>query len=123
MIPKKVNIAGIEHKIIEEDRTKLRLALKKIGIEDWKTRFSYWDPIDAHIYVDRSLRKELKEFFFCIEVVRAWSYFIGDKLAEDERIIRPYAVQLRLLLRSVANSSKGKSKNGKEDEKSARYIH
>jgi len=125
MIPKKVNIAGIEHKVIEEDRTRLQLALKKIGVENWRNRFSYWDPVDARIYLDRDLREELKELLFCIETIRAWTFFVGGKLGEEEEEIRPYATQLRLLLRSVVDSSKGRKTEGKnrgEGEEGARYI-
>jgi len=116
LIPKRVNIAGIDYKVVLEDENTLKSALREIGVEGWRGRYSYWDPVDTRIYISKNLPNELMEFYFCLEVFRAWSYYIGDKLWKEDRIIRPYAVQLRLLLKSFR-------KKQKEEREKQHYIH
>lgn len=115
MIPEKVNIAGIVHEVVFESEQRLRGALKELGVEDWQRRFSYWDPVDAKIYISQELPDQLKEFCFCLEVFRAWSFYIGDRLGEKDRIIRPYAAQLRLLLRSFFSKQISQGRQGAKE--------
>jgi hypothetical protein len=110
MMPKRVNIAGISYEIVLVEEGKLKTTLKEIGVSGWRNRYSYWDPLDTRIYISQELPDDLKEFFFCLEVFRAWSYYVGDKLGENDRIIRPYASQLRLLLKSFRKGHETKEK-------------
>lgn len=121
MIPKEAVIAGIPHDVVFEEEKKLKYALKKIGVENWQNRYSYWDIMDNKIYIAENIPKDLQEFLFCLEVLRAISYYIGDKLWENDNILRPYAALLRLFLKSYNY----KPKDGVDDPKSKdtrRYI-
>jgi len=112
MIPDRVNIAGIIYDVKMEDSERLREALKSLGVKGWERRYAYWDPHDTCIYIANDLPRELQEFYFCLEVLKAWSFYVGDKLFENERILRPYAAQLRLLLHCFPGARNKRKEKG-----------
>ncbi|MBC7109067.1 MAG: hypothetical protein H5T41_09860 [Methanomassiliicoccales archaeon] len=119
MIPRKVVVGGIVHRVVFEDTRKLRGALKQLGVKNWEKKWTYWDLPDRKIYISDELPRQLQKFLLCLEIMKAMSFFVGDKLWENERILRPYA----MLLYQFLEGYEEEMKRGKyESEEKTRYI-